>query len=308
MARNANAAIRSVEACACASTRAASGYAHSISTRWIVIATEGYEQFAEDLQKEIEEDTGIHFGIVEKHQFASIPITDADCQTAALGVVSSEAIWNHLKEAATSMRRASFRAPCGRPSRRERPRCMKSSRPSFRRSWKCFANSPAGWIDIKNADERRPVKTREAILHSEKLQALWNRIKHKTTYRVKFDNEKLIANCAVALCESQTVTKTCVQIRKADLAIGRGGVQSEQTTVSAPIVIDDADIQLPDVLTDLQDKTQITWRIIVRILPVAGASMTFKRNPRYFSELATEDDQPHHTPGAGEWHPLSAHR
>ncbi len=99
MARNANAAIRSVEACACASTRAASGYAHSISTRWIVIATEGYEQFAEDLQKEIEEDTGIHFGIVEKHQFASIPITDADCQTAALGVVSSEAIWNHLKEA-----------------------------------------------------------------------------------------------------------------------------------------------------------------------------------------------------------------
>ncbi len=118
------------------------------------------------------------------------------------------------------------------------------------------------------------MKTREAILHSEKLQALWNRIKHKTTYRVKFDNEKLIANCAVALCESQTVTKTCVQIRKADLAIGRGGVQSEQTTVSAPIVIDDADIQLPDVLTDLQDKTQITWRIIVRILPVAGASMT----------------------------------
>src|ERR1039458_10879436 len=41
-----------------------------------VIATEAYEQFAANLQKEIEEDTGIRFGIVEKHQFAAIPVTD----------------------------------------------------------------------------------------------------------------------------------------------------------------------------------------------------------------------------------------
>ena len=31
-----------------------------------VVATEGYEEFAENLQKEIEPDTGIRFGIVEK--------------------------------------------------------------------------------------------------------------------------------------------------------------------------------------------------------------------------------------------------
>ncbi len=36
-----------------------------------VIATESYEQFAENLQKEIEADTGIRFGIVEQHQFAA---------------------------------------------------------------------------------------------------------------------------------------------------------------------------------------------------------------------------------------------
>jgi type III restriction enzyme len=35
-----------------------------------------YEQFAENLQKEIEADTGIRFGIVE-HQFAAIAITGA---------------------------------------------------------------------------------------------------------------------------------------------------------------------------------------------------------------------------------------
>ena len=39
-----------------------------------VVAMESYEEFAENLQKEIEEDTGIRFGVVEAHQFAAIPV------------------------------------------------------------------------------------------------------------------------------------------------------------------------------------------------------------------------------------------
>src|SRR5439155_19751512 len=42
-----------------------------------VIATESYEQFAENLQKEIEQDTGIRFGIVETHKFAGVSIKEA---------------------------------------------------------------------------------------------------------------------------------------------------------------------------------------------------------------------------------------
>ena len=51
-----------------------------------VIATEDYEQFAENLQKEIEADTGIRFGIVEQHQFAAIAVPGADGQIVPLGV------------------------------------------------------------------------------------------------------------------------------------------------------------------------------------------------------------------------------
>ena len=54
-----------------------------------VIATESYEQFAENLQKEIEDDTGIRFGIVEAHQFAAIAVTDADGQDDAAWASSS---------------------------------------------------------------------------------------------------------------------------------------------------------------------------------------------------------------------------
>ena len=62
-----------------------------------VIATESYEEFAENLQKEIEKDTGIKFGIVEKHQFASMPIINADGSTGMLGFEESASIFDHLK-------------------------------------------------------------------------------------------------------------------------------------------------------------------------------------------------------------------
>ena len=51
-----------------------------------VVAMESYEDFAENLQKEIEDDTGIRFGVVEPYQFATIPVADADGQVTALGI------------------------------------------------------------------------------------------------------------------------------------------------------------------------------------------------------------------------------
>ena len=64
-----------------------------------VIATESYEAFAENLQQEIEADTGIRFGIVQAHQFATIPVVGVDGHTTALGFDASKDIWSYLKAA-----------------------------------------------------------------------------------------------------------------------------------------------------------------------------------------------------------------
>ena len=66
----------------------------------------------------------------------------------------------------------------------------------------------AGRLEIKNADERRQVKSRQAVLHGADFKALWDRIKHKTTYRVQFDNEALLTNCIKALAEAPHIAKT----------------------------------------------------------------------------------------------------
>ncbi len=252
-----------------------------------VIATEGYEQFAENLQKEIEQDTGIRFGIVEKHQFAAIPVTNAAGQTAALGVSQSEAIWAHLKEAGYVDAKGKVQDALRQALKDGKvtlPDEFSAQQPQVNE----ILRKLAGKLDIKNADERHPIPTRKAILHSPEFRALWDRIKHKTTYRVQFDNEKLISDCTDAIRKGPPVTKTRVQIRKADLAIGRGGVSAEETASAAPIVIEESDIELPDVLTDLQDKTQLTRRSLARILTGSLRLDDFKRNPQQFIEIATE--------------------
>jgi type III restriction enzyme len=252
-----------------------------------VIATESYEQFASNLQKEIEADTGIRFGIVEKHQFASIPVTDASGSTSALGVAGSEAIWTHLREAGLVDAKGKVQDTLRQTLKDgtlKLPEQFKAQLPQVQE----VLRKLAGKLDIKNADERRQIKTRQAVLHSEEFQALWDRIKHKTTYRVQFDNDKLIRDCAEAIRHCPPVTKSRVQIRKADLTIGRGGVLSEETTVAAPITIEENDIELPDILTDLQDKTQLTRRSLVRILTESSRLDDFKRNPQQFIEFTTE--------------------
>ena len=252
-----------------------------------VIATESYEEFAENLQKEIEKDTGIKFGIVEMHQFAAIPIVKADGTAGMLGIDDSNAIFDHLKSSGfvdakgkvqDALRTALKDGTFALPDRLE----------AHLASVREVLKKVTGKLDIKNADERVIIKTRQAVLESAEFQALWDRIKHKTTYRVLFDNEKLVTDCAKAIANGPAVSKARVQIRKADLSIGQGGVLATETSASAPVTIEEGDIALPDVLTDLQDRTQLTRKSLVRILIESGRLDDFKRNPQAFIEIAGE--------------------
>jgi len=252
-----------------------------------VIATESYEDFAENLQREIENDTGIKFGIVGNHQFANIIVTKADGSTGRLGFAESSAIFDHLKS-------EGFVDPKGRVQDKLRtalndgtftlPKPLEAHVTSVRD----VLRKIAGKLDIKNADERVTVKTREAILDSPEFQALWDRIKHKTTYRVNFDNEKLIAECIKAIANGPPVSKARVRIRKADISIGQGGVEAKEHEKNSGILltIEEGDIVLPDLLTDLQDRTQLTRKSLVRILTECGRLADFKRNPQAFIEIA----------------------
>ncbi|KFJ90498.1 hypothetical protein JF55_19240 [Pseudomonas sp. 1-7] len=79
-----------------------------------------------------------------------------------------------------------------------------------------------------------------------------------------------------------------LQWRKADLAIGKSGVEANEKKGAYTVTLDESDIELPDILTDLQDRTQLTRRTLVRILTESKRLDDFKRNPQQFIELAGE--------------------
>jgi type III restriction enzyme len=252
-----------------------------------VIATESYEQFADNLQKEIEADTGIRFGIVQDHQFAALAVKGEDGKEVPLGFEQSKTLWAYLKNQGyidakgkvqdalklalkngTLIVPAEFEAQHGQIAE---VLCKLS-----------------GKLEIKNADDRKPVRTRQAILNSPEFKALWDRIKHQTTYRVQFDNEKLIENCANSLRDAPQISKTRLQWRKADISIGKGGIDTKEKAGADMVTLNEGDIELPDLLTDLQDRTQLMRKTITRILTASGRLNDFKRNPQQFIELAGE--------------------
>jgi type III restriction enzyme len=257
-----------------------------------VVATENYEQFAENLQKEIEADTGIRFGIVEQHQFAAIAVTAPDGKTVPLGVEQSKALWEHLKavghidakgKVQDSLKKALKEGTLELPTEFDAQKGQIAE----------VLRKVSGRLEIKNADERKQVPLRKgqdgkAIVLIDEFKALWDRIKHQTTYRVQFDNAKLITDCISALQKAPAIAKARLQWRKADIAIGKAGVQATEKAGAATVVLDETDVELPDLLTDLQDRTHLTRRTLTSILTKSGRLDDFKRNPQQFIELAAE--------------------
>ena len=266
-------------------------YGHDVN-RLTVIATESYQEFADQLQKEIEADTGIRFGIVEQHQFATIAITTPDGKVAPLGVDQSKALWDHLRAAGHIDAKGKVQDSL-KAALKDGKLALPDAFEPYRGQVAELLRKVTGRVEVKNRDDRETVPLRKgadgkAVTLSEDFKALWDRIKHKTTYRVQFDNDKLIRDCTAALTRDLHIARARLQWRKAEIGIGKAGVEAREKEGAYTVTLDEADIELPDLLTDLQDRTQLTRRTLVKILTECERLDDFKRNPQQFIEQAAE--------------------
>jgi type III restriction enzyme len=121
----------------------------------------------------------------------------------------------------------------------------------------------------------------------EDFRELWDRIKYKTTFRVSFDTEALVKTCTDEIRKSPVVTNARFVYRKSIAEIGRGGVgmgEASQQTYN----YDAEHMRPPDLLSFLQNETNLTRRSIVEILRQSGRLNDFKRNPNKFIEQVSE--------------------
>lgn len=252
-----------------------------------VMANESYEEFARKLQQEIEDDTGIRFGLVEKHLFAALPVVAADgVTTQPLGLPGSEEIWDHFhalgyidskKKVTDSLRIALKTGTVSIPEKFE------TIGPLILGQLK----KVAGDLPIKNADERKPIRLNKERFLSPDFKELWDRIKFKTTFRVDFNVEELIQECAQAIRDSVNVPKPRYVYTVAKADIDRGGVSMVRDRFQTDHM--EAGVSKPpDILTVLQNETHLTRRTLAEILTRAGnLKSQFQRNPvRYIEQVS----------------------
>jgi type III restriction enzyme len=141
----------------------------------------------------------------------------------------------------------------------------------------------SGNLNIKNRDDKKKVSLNKAVFLSPEFKELWDRIKYKTTFRVDFDVEALAKKCAEEIKDNLQVGKARFIYRKAKAEIDRGGVHAEQVQETAS-VYESRSFELPDLITYLQNETNLTRRTIVKIINDSGRLESFKNNPQKFIE------------------------
>lgn len=259
-----------------------------------VMANESYKDFAEGLQKEYEQD-GIVFGVFDNEVFATIivkndPITE---EIEVLGKHKSAELVKELKE-------KEYINNSGRATDKLR-QAIKEEKIEVSYDFIDYipqilsiAKSKTKSLDVKNVADKVAVKVIKESL-PENFIELWDKIKYKTTYKINFDTDKLIKNVVASEGNGVIDGINSIQTRrgtytytKADVEMTEGGVIAEQTADYAVHSTTTDAYQLPDIITFLQNETNLTRKTIVSILQKIDNLNQFKNNPLTFMNRAAK--------------------
>ncbi|MDQ6954700.1 MAG: DEAD/DEAH box helicase family protein, partial [Mariprofundaceae bacterium] len=250
-----------------------------------VMANESYEDFVKQLQKEIEDDEGIRFGVVEKHMFANIVVENDSHQDEYLGTVASESIWNHLHEQGYIDNKGKVDDKLKNDLKTNNIN-LPDEHKEHTAQIVAALKKVAGNLNVKPAERPEKVNLNKSVYLGEEFKALWERIKYKTTFRVDFDVQALIDKCAKEIHENLVVGKTRFIYEKDKVQVLRGGLEGVDSKKNV-YVYDVKDFALPDVVSHLQNETNLTRRTIVDILIKSEQLEKFKSNPqKYIDEVA----------------------
>jgi type III restriction enzyme, res subunit len=139
---------------------------------------------------------------------------------------------------------------------------------------------------IKNHDDRRPVRFQKSRVLDPAFKELWDKIKHKTTYRVAIDIEKLVTEAANELARV-TISKPHIADTKTliDSMNNDRGFMVRETGFNA-YAARQTEVKIPNLLADIQRRTQMTRRVIFDVLNRAGMFEQVAINPQQFIDEA----------------------
>jgi type III restriction enzyme len=251
-----------------------------------VMANESYEEFADALQREYEAETGIRFGIIEKHLFANIPVIQTDGSIQYLGQMASALIYKSFLDEGYIDKTGKVQDKLKIAIKNTDIKLPEEFEP-IKSEIIALAKKVSGSLNIQNNSNKKAINLNKQVYLDPEFKALWDRVKYKTTYSVDFDSEKLIEECVKEMQKSLTVSVAKLIYTKAGLDINFGGVVAEETERYA-VAPDNQQENIPDIIGYLQNATNLTRKTIVKILLKSETLYLFKRNPQRYMEQAAQ--------------------
>ncbi|MEP3372889.1 type III restriction-modification system endonuclease [Maribacter dokdonensis] len=260
---------------------------HGFETNTLtVMATESYADVVDKLQKEVEEATGIKFGVLESHSFNNVVMSIDGDEINYLGQEKSEQLFDYLILKGYIDIRGKVQDLLRIAIKDDAVELPEEFTESEHVENQILSNlkAAAGKLQIKNQDDKKKVNVNERVLNSPEFKELWDRVKYKTTFSVQFDSDSLVKECIRALDDRLKITRGKLHYTKVKVAMSIGGLQvNEDPTTYSENVSDEVDV-LPDIVGYLQNETQLTRKSIVKILTGTNKLGYFKINPQKFIE------------------------
>lgn len=134
---------------------------------------------------------------------------------------------------------------------------------------------------IKNKRQRKSVNLKKGWKLDEDFKELWERIKHKTRYRVEYDSNDLIKEAAKEINAIPTITAPQIVTTKVGIQINKEGVSTELHGIKEDDQAYEVKV-IPDLLSFLQHETELTRHTLAEILIASGRLKDIAINPQQF--------------------------
>ena len=258
-------------------------YGHDINTLTVMV-NESYEDFVSNLQKEMEDEEGIKFGMIDKFIFSNITYEISEGVKAQVGSNGSEKIWNYLKEEKLIDSKGKIQEKLKLELKHDTLKLPEEFSKAQTMIVKKLTRFAGNLSNIKDGSKKQEIHLNKKRFLSPEFIDLWNRIKYKTTYSVDFDSNELINACVKALQEDLKVSSVKIEVIKVQTKIAEEGITAKEKDKNLFAIKERA--ALPDILTYLQNETNLTRRTIANILVKSGQLNRFKMNPSKFMQEA----------------------
>ena len=247
-----------------------------------IMANESYENFAKTLQKEIEDDVGIKFGLIQPYTFANITQKNEKGKLEYLGSKASKEIFKFFEERGYINSKGKV-TDYLRLAIADNTLIVPEKFEHVKDAINNAAKKATNELNIKPAKEKRKVQLNKKVYLSSDFKEFWDKIKYKTTYAVNFSTPELISKCATAMDEQLDVKPPKLISTKATVDIKDSGVttiEKERKFVHS----DGEQAPLPDIITFLQNETYLIRQTIVEILIKSRTLKQFKKNPQQYMD------------------------